>query len=214
MSQGQDWNSPGAGQAPPQYGQAYPQAPQYPQNQAYPQNQQYGQAPQYGQVNQQGMMMPTTGYAMPPMAAAPVPDGMYFDQLSGLVLPNGTQLASVGRRIGSYFLAGLLIIITLGIGYLIWGAISWSKGQTPTQQVLGMQTWRPQTRTNATWGEQFLREISRLLYAIPFIGWIVAIVSFFMFISGKDHRAIHDQIGGTIVLHDPNKVLQPVPVPR
>jgi uncharacterized RDD family membrane protein YckC len=160
------------------------------------------------------MMMPAAGYPMPPMAAAPVPDGMYFDQLSGLVLPNGTQLASVGRRIGSYFLAGLLICVTLGIGYLIWGAISWSTGRTPTQQVLGMQTWRPQTRTNATWGEQFLREISRLVYVIPFVGWIVAIVSFFMFISNKDHRAIHDQIGGTIVLHDPNKVLQPVPAPR
>ena len=72
-----------------------------------------------------------------------------------------------------------------------------------------MQTWKPQTRANATWGEQFLRELSRLLYAIPFIGWIVAIVSFFMFASSKEHRAIHDQIGGTVVLHDPSKVLQP-----
>jgi uncharacterized RDD family membrane protein YckC len=192
MSQVPDWNSPGSGQptAPPQYGQAYQQAPQY------------------GQVNPQGAMMPAVGYG-PGMAAPPIPAGMYFDQLSGFVLPNGTELASVGRRIGSYFLGALLCIVTLGIGYLIWGAITWSRGQTPTQQVLGMQTWRPQTRTNATWGEQFLREVSRLLYAIPFIGWIVAIVSFFMFASSKERRAIHDQIGGTIVLRDPNKVLQP-----
>jgi len=213
MSQAPDWNTPGGGQPQPQYGQANPQAQWAPQPQAqYGQPQpQYGQPqPQYGQVNPQAMMAtPPPGYGMPGMAAASVPAGMYFDQLSGLVLPNGTQLASVGRRIGSYFLAGLMIIVTLGIGYLIWGAISWSKGQTPTQQLLGMQTWRPQTRTNATWGEQFLRELSRLVYAIPFIGWIVAIVSFFMFISNKEHRAIHDQIGGTIVLHDPNKVLQP-----
>lgn len=199
MSQGPEWNAPGAGQAPPQYGQYG----QY--GQAYP------PAPQYGQVNPQAMMMPPAGYAMPGMPPAPVPPGMYFDQLSGLVIPNGTQVASVGRRIGSYFLAGLMIIVTLGIGYLVWGAISWSKGQTPTQQLLGMQTWRPQTGTNATWGEQFLREISRLLYCIPFLGWIVAIVSFFMFLSGKEHQAIHDQIGGTVVLHDPNRVLQSVP---
>jgi hypothetical protein len=193
MSQGQDWNTPGVGQAPPQYGQAYPPAPQY------------------GQVNPQGMMMVPPGYAMPGMAPAPVPPGMYFDQLSGLLIPNGTQVASVGRRIGSYFLAGVLVLVTLGIGYLVWGAISWSKGQTPTQQLLGMQTWRPQTRTNATWGEQFVREISRLLYAIPLIGWIVAIISFFMFASGQAHQAIHDQIGGTVILHDPNRVLQAVP---
>jgi uncharacterized RDD family membrane protein YckC len=192
MSQVPDWNSPGAGQAPPppQYGQAYPQAPQY------------------GQVNQQGMMMPAPGYGMPGMAA-PVPAGLYYDQLSGLVLPNGTQLASTGRRIGSYFLAIVLAIVTLGIGYLIWGAISWSKGQTPTQQLLGLQTWKPQTSANATWGQQFLREVSRLLYAIPFIGLIVVIVSFVMFLSSKERQSIHDQIGGTIVLHDPNRVLQP-----
>jgi hypothetical protein len=55
-----------------------------------------------------------------------------------------------------------------------------------------------------------VRELSRLIYAIPFVGWIVAIVSFFMFVSGTEHRAIHDQMGGTIVLHDPNKVLQPM----
>ena len=121
----------------------------------------------------------------------------------------GTQLASVGRRIGSYFLALVLFIVTLGIGYLIWGAISWSKGQTPTQQVLGMQTWKPQTRANATWGEEFLRELSRILYIIPVIGWIIAIVSFFMFVASREHRALHDQVGGTIVLHDPNRVLQP-----
>jgi uncharacterized RDD family membrane protein YckC len=35
---------------------------------------------------------------------------------------------------------------------------------------------------------------------------IVAIVSFVMFL-GKDRRTIHDKIGRTIVVHDPNKVL-------
>ena len=195
MSQVPDWNTPGSGQptAPPQYGQAYQQAPPMGQ-----------QAPQYAQVNQPGMMMPPPGYG-PGMAAPPIPAGMYFDQLSGYVLPNGTELASVGRRVGSYFLSSLLCLVTLGIGYLIWGAISWSRGQTPTQQVLGMQTWRPQTRANATWGEQFLREVSILLYGIPLVGF----VSFFMFVSSKERRAIHDHIGGTIVLYDPNKVLQP-----
>ena len=192
MSQVPDWNAEDSGQPTPwpPYGQAY------------------HQAPPYGQVNPQGMVMPAPGYG-PTAPTAPIPAGQYFDHLSGLVLPNGTQLASVGRRIGSYFLALVLFIVTLGIGYLVWGAISWAKGQTPTQQVLGMQTWRPQTRANATWGEQFLRELSRILYIIPFIGWIIAIVSFFMFVASREHRALHDQVGGTIVLHDPNRVLQP-----
>jgi uncharacterized RDD family membrane protein YckC len=192
MSQVPDWNAEDSGQPTPW--------PQY--------RQAYQQAPPYGQVNPQGMMMPAPGYG-PSAPALPVPAGLYFDHLSGLILPNGTQLASVGRRIGSYFLALVLFIVTLGVGYLVWGAISWSKGQTPTQQILGMQTWKPQTRANATWGEQFLRELSRIMYIIPLIGWIIAIVSFFMFIGSREHRALHDQVGGTIVLHDPNRVLQP-----
>ena len=179
MSQGQDWGTPGAGQATPpqQYGQANPQ-PQWGQPQGQygqPQPQydqpQHGQ-PQYGQPNPHAMMAPAPGYAMPGMAI-PVPPGMYQDQLSGLILPNGTTLAPVGRRIGAFFLGALLSVITLGIGYIIWGIISWSKGQTPGQQVLGLQTWRPQERVNASWGTMFLRGLGYV-----FMGWIPSPRSF------------------------------------
>lgn len=198
MSQGQDWNAPGApayqqqptGQAYPQqpFGQAYPQQPT---SQAYP----------------QGAMVPADAYGTPGMVPPQVPPGFYHDQLSGLVLPNGTVLAPVGRRIGAYFLGALLSLVTLGIGYIIWGAITWSKGQSPVQQLLGLQVWKPQERANATWGTMFLRGL-----AYAFLGWIpfANLVSFFLFASGKEHRGLHDSIASTIVLHDPNKVLQPV----
>jgi uncharacterized RDD family membrane protein YckC len=218
MSQGQDWSTPGAGQATPpqQYGQANPQ-PQWGEPQAQygqPQPQyaqpQYGQ-PQYAQPNPQAMIAPAApGYGMPGIAM-PVPPGMYHDQLSGLILPNGTTLAPVGRRIGAFFLGWLLSIVTLGIGYVIWGIISWSKGQTPAQQVLGLQTWKPQDRVNASWGTMFLRGLGYVI-----MGWIpfAQLVSFFLFVSGKEHRALHDSIAGTVVLSDPNKVLQPATQPR
>jgi uncharacterized RDD family membrane protein YckC len=197
MSQVPDWNTPGPYQATPQpqYGQPAPQ-PQY--GQPAPQ-------PQYGQVDPRAMMAPG-GYPMPGMTPQ-VPHGMYYDQLSGLILPQGTTLAPVGRRIGAYFLAGLLSIVTLGIGYLIWGAIVWSSGQTPAQQCLGLQTWKPQERVNATWGTMFLRGLAWVvLGVIPF----AQLVSFILFLSGKEHRALHDSIASTIVLHDPNRVLRPV----
>lgn len=59
-----------------------------------------------------------------------------------------------------------------------------------------------------TWGQQFGREISRLLYLIPYLGWVVGIVSFIVFLARKDHRALHDLIGGTVVLYDPNLLFQ------
>jgi uncharacterized RDD family membrane protein YckC len=191
MSQGQEWNTPGGTPA-------YPQQPPY--NQQAP-SQGYPQAP-YGQ---QAALGP--GYAGPGMMAPQVPPGFYYDQLSGLVLPDGTVLATVGRRIGAFFLQGVLSLVTLGIGYIIWACISFSQGQTPVQQVLGLQVWKPLEKTNATWGTMFLRALAYgFLGAIPFAN----LVSLFLFISGKEHRALHDSIASVIVLHDPNKVLRPV----
>jgi hypothetical protein len=81
----------------------------------------------------------------------------------------------------------------------------------PNGTMLGLQTWKPQERINASWGTMFLRGL-----AYAFLGWIplVQLVSFFLFVSGKEHRALHDSIAGTVVLSDPNEVLQPALPPR
>jgi uncharacterized RDD family membrane protein YckC len=147
-----------------------------------------------------GAPVPSTGYG------APVPPGMYFDVTSGLMLPNGTQLATVGRRIGAYFLAIPLVIVTLGIGYVIWGLIVWAQGTTPALQVLGMRCWRPQTGQVASFGVMALREIiGRIVDNI--LGFITGLVSFFLFLTGKERKALHDHVAGTVVLYDPDKVL-------
>jgi uncharacterized RDD family membrane protein YckC len=131
---------------------------------------------------------------------------MYFDQASGLILPEGTQLASVGRRIGAYFLAIPLGIVTLGIGYIIWGLVIWSRGQTPAQQVLGMRCWRPETQRVAGWWWMALREIVGV-FVEGILSFITLIVSFILMVSGRERKCLHDHIAGTVVLLDPNKVL-------
>ncbi len=100
---------------------------------------------------------PPTGYGRD--RGQPTPTGMYLDQQSGLMLPQGTQLATPGRRIGAFFLAIPLVIITLGIGYLIWGLIVWPNGQTPALQVLGMRCFRPEDNRVAGFWWMALREI-------------------------------------------------------
>jgi uncharacterized RDD family membrane protein YckC len=131
---------------------------------------------------------------------------MFLDQASGLVLPQGTQLASVGRRIGAYFLGVLLAIVTLGIGYIVWGLIVWGNGQTPALQVLGMRVWRPETNRVAGFWYMALREIvGRIIDGI--LSLITEITSFVLFVASKDHKSLHDQIAGTVVLYDPDKVL-------
>jgi uncharacterized RDD family membrane protein YckC len=132
---------------------------------------------------------------------------MYYDPSTELVLPNGTQLASHARRIGAWFLSIVLFIATLVIGYIIWGLIVWGRGQTPTYQLLGMRCWRPETKRVAGWGWMALREVVGRLVEGAF--GIVALASFIMFLVLKQRRTIHDYIGGTVVVRDPNGVLAP-----
>ena len=144
------------------------------------------------------------GYGYGQVSAAP--PGMYVDQSSGLLLPNGTVLASSGRRIGAYFLAIPLFVVTLGIGYVIWGLVAWGKGQTPALQVLGMRVWRPEQRRPASWGIMALREIvGRIVDGVLSI--ITLLISFVLMLTGKERKTLHDMVAGTVVLHDPNKVI-------
>ena len=196
---------------------AYPQPDMYPPQPGMPPPQQQGM-PQQGMAPPQpgmGAPPPQAGYYPPappvPMAAYGQPNlavlpGMYYDQASGLQLPDQTELASVGRRIGAYFLAIPLAIVTLGIGYIIWGLIVWGRGQTPALQVLGMRCWRTETNRIADWGYMALREIvGRIGDGILSI--ITELVSLVLFITGKEHKSLHDYVAGTIVLYDPDKVL-------
>jgi uncharacterized RDD family membrane protein YckC len=131
---------------------------------------------------------------------------VYHDQTSGVMLPQGLQLASAGRRVGAYFLAIPLAIVTLGIGYVIWGLIVWGRGQTPALQVLGMRCWRPDTGRVASWGWMALREIvGRFVEGL--LGPITALLSLILMLTRPDRRSLHDLIAGTVVVSDPNKIL-------
>jgi uncharacterized RDD family membrane protein YckC len=146
------------------------------------------------------------GYGYGEAGGVAVPPGLYFDQASGLLLPQGVELASSGRRIGAWFLAIPLAIVTLGIGYAIWGLIVWANGQTPALQVLGMRCWRPDDRRVPGWWWMALREVvGRFVEGI--LGIITLTISFVLMLTRPDRRCLHDLIAGTVVLNDPNKVL-------
>lgn len=155
----------------------------------------------------QGMPMAppvTAGYGYGSLP--PVPQGMYFDPTSELTLPVGVELASVGRRIGAYFLSILLAVVTLGIGYVIWGLVVWGKGTSPALQVLGMRAWRPTENRPATWGTMALRDIIGGI-AQGIVGAITMLVSFILFLTNKQHKSIPDMVASTVIVYDPNKVL-------
>jgi uncharacterized RDD family membrane protein YckC len=151
---------------------------------------------------------PTLGYAAMPPAPPDAPDAMgrLYDAESDLYLPGGTELASRGRRVGAYFLAIPLSIVTLIIGYIIWGLIVWGKGTTPALQVLGMRCYLPQENRVPGFGKMALREVVGR-WIIESIIWIIGVISFFVFLTDKRRQPFHDKVAGTVVLYDPQKRL-------
>lgn len=141
------------------------------------------------------------------------PDGAFpqgaptsANPVAALGLPEGVVLAPVGRRVGAFFLAIPLSIVTLGIGYLIWGIIVWGKGTSPALQVLGMRVWRENDRAVGTWGTMALRNIvGGFLQNI--LSFITMAISFVLFLSDDRNRTIPDRIASTVVVYDPKKVL-------
>ena len=62
----------------------------------------------------------------------------YIDPLRESVGP--MRYASFQHRLGAIVLDATLIIITLGIGWVIWSFIVWGEGQTPAKKILKLRT--------------------------------------------------------------------------
>ena len=132
---------------------------------------------------------------------SPVPPGMYFDRGSWLVLPEGTRPARVSQVIAAYALAVLLFILTLGAGYLIWAVVTWGKGQTPAQRLLGLRCWRPDTGRVADRKHMAIRQVTGLLFNGE------ALMGVFILFIGESLNSVGDFFAGTTVLYDPDNVL-------
>jgi hypothetical protein len=50
--------------------------------------------------------------------------------------------ASLGRRMEALVLTPLLLIVTVGIGWLLWSIIEWRSGRTPSYRLLGLRVVR------------------------------------------------------------------------
>ena len=112
------------------------------------------------------------------------------------------ELASIGRRLGALVLDGVLGLLTLYIGWLIWSLIVYGRGQTPGKQLVGIYAARvddPERRLS--WGSMFLREIviKYLLFAVLLsavtlgIAWVLD--NLWALWDGSGHsQTLHDKV--------------------
>jgi uncharacterized RDD family membrane protein YckC len=134
---------------------------------------------------------------LPPQA----PPGMYFDPASKLVLPQGVRLASRTRVAAALLLALLLFAVTLGIGYVTWSLFTWSQGRTPAQRVLNLRCWLPEPRRVAGRDDMAVRQVLGFFLCGGLL-W-----GFFVWLVSSKQRSAGDLLAGTVVLHDPDRVL-------
>jgi uncharacterized RDD family membrane protein YckC len=118
------------------------------------------------------------------------------------------RYASFQHRLGAIVLDATLMVITLGIGWLIWSLIVWGEGQTPAKKILKLRTINFTNGRPATWGHMGIREAlipisvsiaSAVTGGIASIAWIVVEIVFYF---TKGQRTFRDYWVKTAVVNE------------
>ena len=122
-------------------------------------------------------------------------------------ITHDTGISSVGRRFSAHLLDTLLVVVTFGIGWLVWSLLAWRRGQSPAKQLMGMYVVHDGRR--ASWGRMAAREILCKgvaglvcgLLARPSYG-ISLVPYFFWLCFDSQNQALWDRPAGTLVMEE------------
>jgi uncharacterized RDD family membrane protein YckC len=117
--------------------------------------------------------------------------------------PRGVVAVTWGTRFAAWLLDLLLIVITLGIGWLIWALIVFANGQTPGKALLGIRAIKV-SGAPSTWGYTFLREFVIKFLVIGVINWLTLgifwLINYLWPLWDRNLQALHDKMIGTLVV--------------
>ncbi len=95
--------------------------------------------------------------------------------------------ASPARRAKALLLAPLLIIGTLGLGWLAWSAVEWRQGRTPSYRLTHLRVVRQSDGHAAGWCRSALRVVCCAVLVIPtLLACSVLAIAFVMGASPPD----------------------------
>jgi len=115
-----------------------------------------------------------------------------------------TERVTFTRRFfGTSLLEGVLFLLTLFIGWLIWFALVASDAQSPAKKIVNVYVIDTDTGKAVRGGRMWVRDVllKMLLigYIIPFGGLINGI----LVLADKNRQALHDKMMSTVVVYAP-----------
>jgi uncharacterized RDD family membrane protein YckC len=135
-------------------------------------------------------------FSMPPPPPPTGSSGNSFDQAPGGVTPCGN-----GQRLGASLLDGLLFVVTLGIGWLIWDIVLFSQSTSPAKKMLGLRIVDINTAAPATMQQMLLREVLGK-FILGSVTGITGLVSIVLILVTPSRQGVWDYIARTTVVSE------------
>jgi uncharacterized RDD family membrane protein YckC len=117
------------------------------------------------------------------------------------------ERASLLRRfLGDWLLEAVLILVTAGVGWLIWLFFAAKKGQSPAKRLVNTYIVDANTRMPVTADQVWLREVLVKWLYLPVLSWVppgLAIIICGWALFNKKRQTLYDRLLGTQVVYAP-----------
>ena len=107
-----------------------------------------------------------------------------------------------GVRLGAMLLDVLLLILTCGIGWLIWDIVLWQQATSPAKKMLGLRIVDLNTGAPATMQQMLLREGLGKIVIGAITGGLVSFVSAILILVTPTRQGVWDYLSKTTVVKE------------
>ena len=151
-----------------------------------------------------------SGYYQPPSASPDAPPASLTTAQVWAPPPSyapmdrpqpAVRLANPKIRLLAWAINLVLVVVTFGIGYLIWTMILWRSSTNPGKQMLGLKVVHADTGIDATWGHLAVRDLLMPLTLgwFPYLGQVLLVVDG-LFVLGPRNQRLIDRWARTLVV--------------